>query len=1433
MLDKFEIQVGSGKTHLLAQLEAFLLEHQAFFDRFIFIYLPNDWQIFLPFFHDNLSDKYEQKKKEILSPLLFSSFPQNLIDRSSVKSSSLLFNFIEDQDRIIQLIGFSYDQFLEHVSPHVLDEIPTCIVLLNIDQVCYDSSKFIQVVTTFLPKLSKWCAYLGLTKHELHTPFYHYLARSLGKNPVFKTETYAEVPHYDSWTFTTLLKGVSNWIGDPSIPKKFYTAMQRVRDGLPDLSSFFSNSSVEDIQRTIQSIKKEAFGANNWEKYRQFAYALFLGEMFSRHSDLKFLIITKSFNQRSWKKFQMKMRFPEYDSDFTPQFRSLSQLERMPITVIEQFDHLILDIGDEITEWESVPLLINILEKVKSLKSYLPSKPVTFFHPYLITSDAMKWLLINPPIPLSLAQLPASVRTSELVYRTILLTTLQRLTKRDFYQNIRASWLQVQHDLDSNTLLADEVKYLRSIGLLDRVHYHTTVLGRFFLDQQLSIVSFLKFLKKHVPGLFEQALSEHMSPPLFIQFFHACAAWYYYEKPDNDFNDLEWVQFRRKVNESGKIQTFPEEIEDNINNMISGLRLIESSKKQFKVHKHSQPSLKKPLLEKIEYRTRKPSKALIWALHDILQWLKTFKREITPIPSTPYFLVRQHARTAAWYKEAVSEASYIRAIRRIFDEKYSPTDKYFVQQPSIPRYEQAVPHVVRRLRCLLKTHYIRLTNNRGSQIVMFSSTATQNWKSIMNFPWNFEYLDHTCKECLYFNAKRKRHCTLLPLFKDDEDLPKPCSNRTSIDQSPVFSSMVGCPIWRPKRSIIKESGQLLPKFCYHCFQKLVRVKGQQQIVCHCGTEYQLLRNNQTQKFEGFTYQLTTQYEKFQEIALLFPDYEVKIDPKEEPIEVPAEHRFPAISNEEFLLLTASPHCLQLKASDKLGYSQDLDRLEITNKMGKVRYVKPSKVKLIDTSHMNEELLEFKQKHPHVELNHRTERLTLSRKDTVHIKQHNNLIPVLQVTRKRTRAMKHKPRKRRRKRVVKHEKSKYYPLNKIFSVFNVGKPRLNQTLKQYGVSTIYASTRGITTDPIETIEEALTLEGVRQTLSEIHLLGLVVSVLRASAQLVGITYHLDQPTLGDQIAAQVKGLLMRSPYRLYQHYQPFRLGYHPSVRQQCRFEGWIFKPFAEGLRELIVSLPSKKLGGLLDNIRQQKKPREGRNVTRRVEKKNKKERDFYGGYSPFDAALNSIHRSMRYQLRLKNARIGFGFNTKPIFSHQAHDKPGRSGHLDLEEVARILSRFVVLEGFRTHELRKIDFEVCPDDNNFPYYVPYYRALTKIRSTFIYQKLFATPIHYDNRWLPLEEAHRVHVRHLRKCLEECNHLNSEQTRQTHLLNTYQPLIFHVKPFSQQVSDIQEKLFYLMNYNWVERTQKLWKRLGVDPQFMNHFLFKPELVERISLI
>ncbi len=1419
LLDKFEIQVESDPSRLFGQVESFLHDYLLYYERFIFIYLPVDLQIILPFFQEDPTDEDEEQKRSYLFPLLFSSFKQHLIDTSSFQSPPFLYNFIENQDRIVQLIGLTFDQFLHHVPPHVLDDIPTCIVLLNIDQVCYDSSQFIKLNTTFLSKLSRWCAYLGVTQHKINASFYQYFARSLGKKIVMKTEISIKAPNYDNWTFTSLLKVLSKWIGDPSIPATLHSAMINVRNSLPNLLAFISDSSFEERQKTIQRVKKEIFGEKNWKKYRQFAYALFLADKYTKYPKMKFLIITNSFTQKSWKQLQKDMGFPEYDSIFTPQFRSLTQLEAMPLNVINQFDHLVLDLGDEITEWLSGPPLITIIDKLKSLKYQLPSSlPTTFFHPQSVTSDVMKWLLINPPVPLGIIQNNASDYDSELIYQTILLTAHKRLTKREFYRNIRASWLQIQHDLDSDKSLSNEVKELRAMGLLDRVHYQTTTLGHFFLNRQFSITSFCEFLKVKTSQLFKQALSKQMTPILFLQFFYTCAAWYFYERPEDDFNDLEWIAFRRILYKIGNVNTLPQEIEDNVNDMICELRRLKTEKKLFKVDKYSRYPLEQLLWEKIKYQTKEPSKALVWALHDILNWMKLFKRENTPIPSSPYFLVRSHARITAEHKDCVSEASYVRAITRVFDENYSPSHKYFTHQPGIPRYEQPVSRVVRRLRRLLKLHYLQLTNNRGSQVLIFRSIAIRNWKSNMNFPWSFEYLYHTCKECLYFNAKRKRHCTFLSLFKGDQTLSEPCANRTDIHRSPVFSSMTGCPIWRPKKPVVKESSKIFPKYCYHCYQKLTRRKGQQQIECQCGTEYQFHRNNITQEYQGFTYQLTSHHEKFQETKLLFPEDDVKIILKEELHELPAESHFPSMNYEEFLQLLTSPHCLPIKASDKIGYSQDLDKLEIKNKMGIVRYIGATEIMLIDTPHINEELLEFKHKHPQILINYRTERLTLSRREIVHIKQSNNLIPTLQVTRKQTQG-------------GKNEKSHFYSLNQIYSVFNVGKPRLNQTLKQYGVTTIYTSTRGITNDPIEIIEETLTLDGVRQTLSEIHLLGLVVSVLRASAQLIGFAYTIDQPSLGDQIATQIKGLLMRSPNRLYQHYQPFHGENYPTVRQQCRLEAWIFKPFAEGLRELIVSLSSQKSGGLLDNIRQQLRPREGRTVTRRIEKKHKIERDFYGGYSPLDATLNTIHRSMRYQFRLKNARIGFGFNTRPIFSHQTHDKPGRSGHLDLEEVARILSRFVVLEGIYNNKLGKSDFEVCLDDNNFPYYVPYYQALTKIRSTFVYKKLFATPIHYDNRWYPLQEAHRIHVRHLRTCLEECYQKNSEHARQTYLLKTYRPLIFHIKPLNRQVIEIQKEFFYLLNYNWVNRTQKLWKRLGIDHHFTNHFLFNSELVERIS--
>jgi hypothetical protein len=617
--------------------------------------------------------------------------------------------------------------------------------------------------------------------------------------------------------------------------------------------------------------------------------------------------------------------------------------------------------------------------------------------------------------------------------------------------------------------LKKEIKQLRLLGLLDRVHYHTTKLGQFFLEQELFITPFGAFLAQHLPALFDQALSRHMPKRLFLQFYLTCTAWYYSGKPAAEGDELDWLEFVERVRESCSIHFTPPEIEDQAINMVEALEGVKNEEIPTIITKYFEKVSTEVTLETLTFRGKKPSKALIWALRDILAWKKAFQNQTAPIPASPYFYVRQKARKTAADKDGVSEAGYVRAVERIFDTKYPPSAKCFITQPPIPHYDLPVPRVVRQLRRLLTIHSIKLTNNRGSQVLVFRETTTRTWQATMPFPFSFEYLHHSCLECRYFNVRRKRHCILLHPFKGDQDLPPPCKDRTDVN-NPVFSSQVGCPVWRPKRPVTKLEGRPPPKYCYHCQRRLIRLRGQSYIFCPCETEYHLIHHPETRELLGFTYNLTMDHTPSHELAFLFPDKEVGIVVERDPLEIPAKHRHrAATSQEDFLQIRNLPGYLQVPSSYGLGYDPKKDKLEVVDTHGEVHFYDPEKLRLIDTSRLTDGLLELVGKHPQIEIAYRAHRLTLSPDDTAQIILENVSVPQLQVRHRKT-------------GILRHE----VPLTEIESVFNAGKPRLIKLLQHYGVRSIYRSTRGISRAPHDSITEALALEGVRPVLREIHL-----------------------------------------------------------------------------------------------------------------------------------------------------------------------------------------------------------------------------------------------------------------------------------------------------------------------------------------------------------
>lgn len=155
---------------------------------------------------------------------------------------------------------------------------------------------------------------------------------------------------------------------------------------------------------------------------------------------------------------------------------------------------------------------------------------------------------------------------------------------------------------------------------------------------------------------------------------------------------------------------------------------------------------------------------------------------------------------------------------------------------------------------------------------------------------------------------------------------------------------------------------------------------------------------------------------------------------------------------------------------------------------------------------------------------------------------------------------------------------------------------------------------------------------------------------------------------------------------------------------------------------------------------------------RVKKQQKYGRDFMGGYTPFDSVLTCINRTLRYRLRIWNVKAGIGFYTIPLFVHTSKDKPGRAGHLDLEEVARIISCLTLVKFILKNQITSYDFTTDYDDDFLPYYVPTRRTVIRLRHEIVSKNVLPTRIFYQERWMTLSKAHKVHVQHLCWCLEE---------------------------------------------------------------------------------
>lgn len=147
---------------------------------------------------------------------------------------------------------------------------------------------------------------------------------------------------------------------------------------------------------------------------------------------------------------------------------------------------------------------------------------------------------------------------------------------------------------------------------------------------------------------------------------------------------------------------------------------------------------------------------------------------------------------------------------------------------------------------------------------------------------------------------------------------------------------------------------------------------------------------------------------------------------------------------------------------------------------------------------------------------------------------------------------------------------------------------------------------------------------------------------------------------------------------------------------------------------------------------------------------------------FDAARNYVNRQLRSQLRKLSAEEGFGWHSEALFLHTPADKPGRSVHLDLEEMARMEARIEVVLAFiegklaaenRTQSLKAI--KLTPEDfaesyfmGMFPRYAPMPEATAKLKK--LAEQVLEQLYWYGGRWYTLKDAHVGHVRNLKQAL-----------------------------------------------------------------------------------
>ncbi len=941
-------------------------------------------------------------------------------------------------------------------------------------------------------------------------------------------------------------------------------------------------------------------------------------------------------------------------------------------------------------------------------------------------------------------------------------------TRDEFFSYVDSLWKSNLGVSVNPEYLAKIIEVLRLTGLLCRKYYQKSVLGAFLLAYKLEVSSFLRIFQEKLSFIFDRRYTSEISFQDFKLILITCSKWFIQSLQLTPDLTVRRVRVFQEVlcltfNMLPDSDLLKAAVRPVIMDYLKELRLqFQSKKARFT----SLAQLTKEPFSFPTFQQRQRGLVLTKVLIDIYDWMTeyTTPKEMNQSKNydPPYFDILIHAKKAKVRFEdnkseeekvkSVPVSQYTRTVTWILGKEITSREKTFLTTTknlqSINTLGMNALELINYIREHLMFEYTKIYPNKKRRLLVFRS------KSYLVNEWirqQTRKMDFTCGCCIYLAKYTKIDCLFfikLEYLTSLGYITIPANLRSLYTERirPIFSTKVACPFLSLKKAftIQLKTSKIGKLTCIAC-QGTINIPSSSEagttLSCSCKTRYTVISLKMTED-RVFKCQLVDQHS-------ILP----KQDKSDRHIKTLAEQEYKRSDQQEFpenqvlqlqidnlkLLFSQGPGYIHISEDDSIEYDRKQQLLIINQTSHSL-----DSLQLVDTEIWRPSLQKLSKSKPSLEFIYRSKNINLSREDKVTLKA--EMIPLLQI-------------KRLRKKEI-----EVYPLPQIQTVYSVGKPRLNKIFKKWGVRTINSSTKGISKEPEEEIKEAMKLPGVQRTLQQLHIQGLMISQMNAVYYLMKLASKYKKHWLVDRYKSNMNKLLPRCPTRLEDYYHESQ---RKSFRQVSALEAWFSRPFAEGVRKFIIAIQNEKQPLI-------QRPY-GRAVARRVNKTDKQGVDYMGGYTSYDAMLNCVNRRLRHQLRIWNAKKGLGFHTIPLFVHTASDKAGRAGHLDLEEVGRIISQLTLCEAIAEGHIKPFDFQKRFDDDKLPYYVPKEQLVKLLRGEIVKKKIFPKKIYYNARWLSFEVAHKSHVQNLCSCLERISEYSDPNGRIMYLREKYQPLIF----------------------------------------------------------